>query len=430
MRDNVAVLGGGIAGIAAAYLLLKEQQSVNLYEKTRNIGGLLKNFSIDGYRFDQAIHLSFAKEETVREIFDQTDFHIHQPESKCRYNGIWLRHPVQNNLFPLPGKDKTEIIESFVARQDRHIENYDDWLRHQFGDVFTDLFPKPYTDKYWDMDTKKMGVDWISNRMHRASLKEVLDGAFSSDVPNYYYAKEMRYPKRGGYISFLNPMIDKVSTSTHLEHELVQIDLAKSSAVFSSGKKIFFNQLISTIPLPNLISHIKHVPKNIKEAANKLEWTKVHLVSLGFDKPDLVKDLWFYIYDEDILAARAYSPSLKSPDNVPAGGSSLQFEIYESSKNTNKFSGKNLIENCLYAIEKLKIANRSNVVVSDLRTLEFGNVSFYKGMELDRNLVRDWVEAQGILLAGRFGEWEYLWSNQAMVSGLTAGQKAVKLINS
>lgn len=31
----------------------------------------------------------------------------------------------------------------------------------------------------------------------------------------------------------------------------------------------------------------------------------------------LKKHLWDYIYDEDILPARIYSPSEKLPDNVP-----------------------------------------------------------------------------------------------------------------
>lgn len=35
-----------------------------------------------------------------------------------------------------------------------------------------------------------------------------------------------------------------------------------------------------------------------------------------------------YIYDEDIKSARINSPSIKSPNNVPEGCSSMQFEIY------------------------------------------------------------------------------------------------------
>ena len=47
-------------------------------------------------------------------------------------------------------------------------------------------------------------------------------------------------------------------------------------------------------------------------------------------------------------------------------------------------------------------------------------------MEERRNTVREWVESQGIALAGRFGEWDYLWSNQAFMSGRAAADAIAK----
>jgi protoporphyrinogen oxidase len=44
-------------------------------------------------------------------------------------------------------------------------------------------------------------------------------------------------------------------------------------------------------------------------------------------------------------------------------------------------------------------------------------------MEDRRDRVRAWVEAQGIGLAGRFGEWAYLWSNQSFMSGRAAVER-------
>jgi hypothetical protein len=51
---------------------------------------------------------------------------------------------------------------------------------------------------------------------------------------------------------------------------------------------------------------------------------------MGFKCEDVAKHLWFYIYDEDILASRIHSPSLKSLNKTPEGCSSLQAEIYFS----------------------------------------------------------------------------------------------------
>lgn len=425
----VVILGAGIAGLASAYRLDEFSVPYSIYEKDLSSGGLLRNFTIDGFRFDQAIHLSFAKEAEVREIFDQTKYYVHQPESKCSYNGLWLRHPVQNNLAPLPDQEKIAIIESFANRGTAQVENYKDWLNFQYGDVFTKTFPAPYTRKYWDAEPEHLGIEWIGERMSRPNIRQVLEGAFNQEIPNHYYAKEMRYPEQGGYISFLDPIMNKIGENITFDHCVESLDIKQKVVRFRNGIEAPFDQLISSIPLPVLISSLSGLPKEVMEAAKRLEWTRVHLVSIGFNKPVNLKDLWFYIYDDDILAARAYSPSLKSLDNVPHGCSSIQFEIYESSKNSTRYQSVDLVKNCVDGLEKLKIASQDDIQLTDHRVLEYGNVTFYREMETDRDYIVNWLMENGITLAGRFGEWDYLWSNQAMMSGFRAADSVINNID-
>jgi protoporphyrinogen oxidase len=52
-----------------------------IYEKNSSWGGLLDNFEIDGFRFDKFVHLSFAVDGHVKEIFSRsTDFYRHTPD--------------------------------------------------------------------------------------------------------------------------------------------------------------------------------------------------------------------------------------------------------------------------------------------------------------------------------------------------------------
>jgi protoporphyrinogen oxidase len=74
------------------------------------------------------------------------------------------------------------------------------------------------------------------------------------------------------------------------------------------------------------------------------------------------------------------------------------------------------------------LADRSEIVLTHHKHLPFGNVVFDLGMEERRNAVRDWVASQGIHLAGRFGEWDYLWSNQAFMSGRAAADALVQAV--
>jgi protoporphyrinogen oxidase len=68
------------------------------------------------------------------------------------------------------------------------------------------------------------------------------------------------------------------------------------------------------------------------------------------------------------------------------------------------------------------------VLFLDHRTLPFGNVVFDLGMEARRNMVRDYLTGIGVVLAGRFGEWEYYWSDDSLLSGLRAAEKAANRI--
>ena len=108
MTNPIIVLGAGIAGLGAAYKLSKENQCIIVLEKDDTYGGLCGNFTIDGFRFDRFVHFSFSKNEEVNKIFSSgsPEVYHHIPNPFNLYRGLWIKHPAQNNLFPLPKKGK------------------------------------------------------------------------------------------------------------------------------------------------------------------------------------------------------------------------------------------------------------------------------------------------------------------------------------
>lgn len=418
MIDNV-VLGAGIAGLAAAQAARDAGRQATIFEARQAAGGLLDNFEVDGFRFDQAVHLSFATEPEVRKIFDQSGYHTHEPEAVNWDDVQWLRHPVQNNMYPLPAEEKVELIAGLAEAPVGPVDNYGDWLEQQYGRPIAERWPMRYTEKYWTLPASDLGTDWIGQRVRRADIREVLHGAMSKDTPHYFYAKEMRYPEQGGYRRFIEPMIE--GADIRYGKRVARITPSTRSLAFSDGTEIGYKRMVSTLPLPLLAELIPEIPDAVREDARSLFATSVDLVSIGFNRPDVPPALWFYIYDRDILAARAYSPSWKAPSNAPAGCSSLQFEIY-GSRNLERHSPEALKADTIAALEKMGLATAEDIVVVNHRRLEYGNVVFDLGMEERRDRVLDWIREQGIEVAGRFGEWAYLWSNQAMMSGLNAGR--------
>lgn len=412
-------MGAGIAGISAAYHLKQKGENSVIFEKDNDWGGLCGFFEIDGFRFDRFVHFTFAKDEKIAELFAKSSpLYAHPPVSYNYWRGCWLKHPAQNNLAPLPIEEKVKIIDSFVNRPRKdvaEISDYAEWLRVQYGDYFAENFPFAYTRKYWGVEAKQLETKWVGNRLHVSPLPEVLRGAFAEQQENFYYTKFMNYPKKGGFRSIINEC--RKGLDIRLNKKAVRIDTAAKQVEFADGTVENYDNLISSLPLPEIIKMISDVPENVQNAAKQLRWTCGYQVSLGFNRPDVAKYLWFYIYDEDVPPARVYSPNLKSPDNAPDGCSSLQAEIFFA--NGVKVVDKNII--LQKTVEKLKEIcqfNDSDVVVKDIRFEPYANIIFTPEIYESRKVVREWLQAQGIKTIGRFGEWDYLWSHQAFESGM------------
>ena len=157
-------------------------------------------------------------------------------------------------------------------------------------------------------------------------MDEVIAGSKAEDERITYYAKEMRYPKKGGYQHFLSIMAEEADI--RYRSEVRHINPLERIVRTTDGQVYSYNRLISSLPLPEIVSMIENVPDEVGKAVSKLEATCGYHVSIALKTKNIPPYLWWYIYDEDNLASRVYSPSLKSPDNAPEGCSSLQMEVF------------------------------------------------------------------------------------------------------
>jgi protoporphyrinogen oxidase len=418
MEIDTLVLGAGIAGLAYAHE--RRNEKTVIFEAESFAGGLCHSFNIQGFTFDSAVHLSFTEDKIARRFFDTTLYIKHEPIMTNFYKGLWIKHPLIHNLYPFETGDKVAYIKSFVERQAyERIANYGEWLRASYGEEIARRFYYAYTKKYWTVEPEALTTSWIGSRLNTPDIGKILFGAFSPDTGNDYYAKEMRYPAgNGGYETFLTPLVK----GAHIEYrkKVVKINLKEKYVQCSDGTRCVYKKLASSIPLPELAKIVEPAPFELKAKSESLKASKISLVSIGFNRPDIAKYLWFYIYDDDIFAARVNCPSVKSEANVPSGCSSMQFEIYHQ---PDDIVNKNeIIENTLYALKKMKICDEEEVLFIDCRLLPYGNVLFLQGMETNRDYIKEYLEKCGIDLIGRFGEWDYLWSDQSYLSGKRKGE--------
>lgn len=409
---NKVILGGGPAGIGAANAL---HQSADLFEKEDHLGGLCSSFLINGFRFDHSVHLSFTSNPIVLDYFSNIPIFHHSPDAQNYADGFWIKHPVQNNLFPLPKSEKEKIIAGFKERaENKDPKNYEEWLFASYGRYFSQRYPCRYTKKYWCHTAKELSTNWCGGRIYLPSIEEVVYGSSHESTPNVYYAKDMRYPQKGGFQTFFSSVSSR--TSIHLNSEVVFIDPEKRSFVLKNGMEYSYSSLFFSLPLNMVYVFFKNAPSLVKKASKSLECTSMANVSVAFKRLVSFPSLWFYIYDEDIPFSRAYSPSLKSPENAPFGKSSLQFEYYYLGK-TCPLSEESLIGSAASFLQKAGIAEPSEIDFINVTYQERANAVFLLNMEKNRAIVLDYLRSFGIIPIGRFGLWDYLWSDQSYYSG-------------
>lgn len=427
--QNVVVLGTGMAGFGAARRLQEEGVRPIMYDKNSYYGGHTMSFRYEpGFVFDIGPHISFTKDERIQRLFaDSVDelYETIQINLNNYWRGYWPQHPVQLHLHGLPENVIIKVIADFVEERQKPEEpakNYNDWLVSSFGSTFAELFPKQYTRKYHLTTAENMSTDWLGPRIYRPSLEEVLRGAISASSPNVHYITHFRYPKEGGFVSYLKKFVP--SGDIALNYEVVSIDPRITQIEFSNGAHARYDALISSLPLPDVIRMIKCAPRDVQEAARRLACSSCVLVNIGVDREDLSNSHMSYFYDEDICFTRLGFPHMLSENNAPKGMGSIQAEVYFSDK-YRPFTGSpdDWIEPVINDLRRCGLLRESDqVVFRKAMYLKYANIIF----DLDRaaalKAVHGYLDDIGIAYCGRYGDWGYMWTDESFKSGEAAAE--------
>jgi protoporphyrinogen oxidase len=422
-----------MAGFGAAMRLAAENRRPVVYDQNSYYGGHTASFrDAKGFLFDLGPHISFTKDERVQKFLADNvrgEYEALQVNLNNYWQGRWITHPVQMHLNALPADLIVEIVTDFVAEQqrgERPTENYEDWLIASYGRKFAETFPMQYARKYHLTTADNMSTDWLGPRMYRPSLAELLRGAVACWTPDKHYISHFRYPKSGGFYSYLKPFPE--AAELRLGHQVVAVDPKRRSLKFQDGTEVAFDGLVSSVPLPALIPMIVGAPADVLAAARKLACSTCVLVNVGVDRADLSSAHMTYFYDDDICFTRLSFPHMLAGSNVPAGCGSIQAEVYFSKKyRPLTGSPDDWIQPVIAGLKKCGLLRESDTILTrHARVVEYANVIF----DLDRmaavETVHGYLDDVGIAYCGRYGDWGYMWTDESFISGERAAERALR----
>ncbi|MGE3524046.1 MAG: FAD-dependent oxidoreductase, partial [Candidatus Dadabacteria bacterium] len=180
--ERVVIIGGGPAGLTAAYELSKAGRKSTVLEKDDIVGGIARTVNYNGYRFDIGGHRFFTKVKAVEDLWEEVlgdDFVERKRLSRIYYNKKFFHYPfkVMNAVFGLGIWNSFMIVVSYLKAQvfpDLPEETFDKWVSNRFGKRLYELFFKTYTEKVWGIPCTEISAEWAAQRIKGLSLLEAM----------------------------------------------------------------------------------------------------------------------------------------------------------------------------------------------------------------------------------------------------------------
>tara|TARA_B100000315_G_scaffold213773_1_gene211903 strand:+ start:13009 stop:14316 length:1308 start_codon:yes stop_codon:yes gene_type:complete len=421
------ILGAGPAGLSAAYHIKNKHI---LIEKEDRVGGLARSIEKDGFIFDFAGHIFFTKDRYANALVKKLlskNIHFQRRDAYIYSKNTYTRYPFQANTHGLPKEVILECVLGVIeasrnGKGGKTPKHFKEWIVNTFGRGIAKHFMIPYNKKVWATPLEIMTYEWIENRVMTPKIEEVLEGALESKRVDFGPNSRFAYPLYGGCQALADSFLSNLKqTELLLNSKVINVDTEKRIITLKNYKKIEYDAMISTLPLPEIIKLCTKVPTEVKKAAQELLFTSVYCLNIGIDHPKITDKNWIYYPEEDVTFQRLFIQSNASSNVAPQGKSSITAEIsYSKFKPVSK---NGLVEKVINDLIKTGfIHNKNQVILTDLLDLKYGYIIFKKDRLKKVNRIKNFLQSKGILVAGRFGEWEYYNMDHAILSGKEAAE--------
>ncbi len=188
--QSVVIIGGGPAGLTAAYELSKQGVKPIVLEMGARVGGIARTEVFNGYRMDIGGHRFFTKVPEVEALWHEIlgdDFLVRPRLSRIYYNRKFILYPLRfaDALSKLGVGQSFLVLMSYFRSKIlpyRNEKTFEEWVSNRFGTRLYRIFFKTYTEKVWGIPCDQLSAQWAAQRIQNLSLPKAVMGAiFGSD---------------------------------------------------------------------------------------------------------------------------------------------------------------------------------------------------------------------------------------------------------
>ncbi len=449
-QQRVAILGGGVAGLSAAWKLAENGVGVDLFEAAPVLGGMAGSIRRNDYIWDFGPHrFHSANPAIINTVQDLLGDQLRGRQRKTRVHFMdrLYDYPLNasNLLANLPKSLAASALLDFMwTRLNQRIhpsldDSFETWVVNRFGRKLYDLYFGPYTAKVWGRDPSKLSASWAAQRVAVVDLWDLLlrvmhlrrgDNGFHHSE----YKDDFWYPRYGiGQIA--EALTDKAlqhganlmtgTRITAIEHDAGIIRAIHYRRGDEEGM-LPCDAVVSTLPLPLLVQLLRPaVDDAALAAARSLQYRAMIFVFVEIDKPQVTDDHWIYFPDPDIIFNRISEMKNFSEDAVPHGKTSLTLEITcdigDEIWNTPE---DELYRRSIEGLERAGLVKKDEVLGHFFRRLSHAYPSY--DVEFEAKLGRiaySLADLKNLTNAGRQALFRYVNTDHVMEMGFCAADE-------
>ena len=444
-RKHVVILGGGPAGLGAAYhLIRRDVADVTVLEQNPHAGGNAGSFEIEGIRVDfgsHRLHPACDAEvlQDIRALLGE-DLLERPRHGRIRLQGRWIHFPLRmlDLALRLPPSFVTGVVADRFGKAFRNTRSGPDSfatvLEAGLGRTICKDFYFPYARKLWGVPPEELAAIQAHRRISASSLTKILWKVLStmpglrSPGDGYFF-----YPRLGyGQISDAYfEAAQKAGAQIHLQARVEHLEIEGNRVAgvrFRKGEEVHHietSHVFSTIPLNVLVRCASPQPdKEILDAAGKIKFRGMILVYLVLDQDQFTEYDAHYFPEPEITISRLSEPKIFSDGAGTPGITVICAEIpcdvnSDIWKKTDSELGKVVLD----SLETAQIPVCAGVQKVIIRRLPNAYPIYYQGYEPYFEKVDSWCnQIDGLLCFGRQGLFVHDNTHHALFMGYAASK--------